>query len=146
MQTTTRQYSEQIAWSIDSELLRKLLICETAGRPNAAVDQTILGPSFMSRVTIPNPRSEENSSELNLIGSAGISGHRTVDSRAYMYAPGEDETSPVSGDQVQGDWDFGANGQFREDIGEIGGDQANIFSRPNDFGWAIENYLDLNLK
>lgn len=145
VQTTTRQYSEQTSWSIDSELLHRLLIYETAGRPDAAVDQTILGSSFISHVTVPNRRSDETSSELNLIGSAGISGHRTVDSRRSIYPPDEDEASSPARGQAQGTWDFSTQGQFAGDMGGILDEDA-ILSRPNDFGWAIENYLDLNLR
>lgn len=70
-----------------------------------------------------------------------------MDSRRSIYPPDEDEaSSQVSRAQAQGGWDFNSQGQ--QFSGDMGGllDEDAILSRPNDFGWAIENYLDLNLR
>ncbi|OAQ60369.1 Zn(II)2Cys6 transcription factor [Pochonia chlamydosporia 170] len=137
------------SFSIDGQLLWDILIYERAGRPDAGADQSIFGKTLK----VGSKSREDDvrtSAEFDLVGSAGISGHKAVSKETPAYAPNEDmpptprvlenieemdESTPVMGVSVED--------RFFEGIGGLDG-QEHLFLQANDFGKAIDNWLSFD--
>lgn len=137
------------AFSIDAQLLWDMLIYERAGRPDAGTDQSIFGKTLKIG-TKPNEEDVRSAAEFDLVGSAGISGHKAVSKETPAYAPNEDvpptprvlENIPEM-DETTPNMEVSVEDRFFEGIGGLDG-QEHLFLHANDFGKAIDNWLSLD--
>ncbi|KAF5515330.1 hypothetical protein CGCS363_v000123 [Colletotrichum siamense] len=139
--------SQSRSFSINSQLLWDLLIYDKAVRPDAGWDQSMFGPTL--KADVAELSAEDRAAEFDLVGSAGISGHKAMPNEAAVWPPNEDPP-PVDLPQNAGlDAQVGdlAGGPSFEDIFFEGvgpfGDQANRFFDGNDYGRAIDDWLNL---
>ncbi|RBR16714.1 hypothetical protein FVER53590_10018 [Fusarium verticillioides] len=87
----------QQKFSIDTRLLWDILCYEQAGRPDARADESIYS-GLASTYQDPATGTNDDGDEYDLVGSAGIIGHKTVSKDTPLYAPGEGEVShPIRG-------------------------------------------------
>ncbi|KAK6213463.1 c6 transcription factor [Colletotrichum tabaci] len=143
------------SFSIDTRLLGDLLVYDRAGRPDAGRDQSVFGPTLRSdtddaRTVIPIP-GDADAAEFDLVGSAGISAHKAVPDSAAVYAPDEEIASAaavVPETSASADLGEDARGPSFEDIFFDGawplGDPADRFFEANDYGRAIDDWLNLD--
>ncbi|KAI9045550.1 uncharacterized protein KD926_007966 [Aspergillus affinis] len=66
-------HESQLSWSINAQLLWDVLIYDKAGRPNASADKSM----FDDVVDLESVR-HEDVAEFAMVGSAGISGHKSA--------------------------------------------------------------------
>ncbi|KAF4995952.1 hypothetical protein FGRMN_4807 [Fusarium graminum] len=116
----------QQKFTIDTRLLWDILCYEQAGRPNAYGDQSMFSGLLCTTQDIGSHETESGAS-YDLVGSAGITGHKTVPKDTPIYAPGEET--------LQQNISYGS--------GSIVG-QPNIFPQAHDFGRAIDEWLSLD--
>ncbi|GJC83331.1 hypothetical protein ColLi_06169 [Colletotrichum liriopes] len=135
------------SFSIDAQLLWDLLVYDRAGRPDAGRDQSLFGPTLRSDADDLAPATD--AADFDLVGSAGISAHKAVPNQAAVYAPDEDiapvavpESATPAG-QSLGDAGPSFEDIFFEGAGPFG-DQANRFIEANDYGRAIDDWLNLD--
>ncbi|KAM0546946.1 hypothetical protein ACHAPJ_010606 [Fusarium lateritium] len=116
----------QQKFTIDTRLLWDLLCYEQAGRSDAHIDQSMFsGLSSTNQDTGSN--GTESGAGYDLVGSAGIIGHKTVPKDTPIYAPGEETLQQ----------------NIRDGFGSVVG-QQNIFPEAQDFGRAIDEWLSLD--
>ncbi|KAM0426095.1 hypothetical protein ACHAPT_008726 [Fusarium lateritium] len=144
----TQASEPQMSWSIDAQLLWDILIYEKAVRTNAAADRSLFGDP----ITIEADQREQDISEFAMVGSAGISGHKTVPKEVTAYAPEDNEgyhsinppNTPtgalVSGFNVGEDRFFDSFGDMNQMM-----DQDNSFLQAEDFGKAIDNWFNFDM-
>ncbi|TDZ13725.1 hypothetical protein C8035_v009134 [Colletotrichum spinosum] len=130
-------------FSINSQLLWDLLIYDRAARPDAGRDQSMFGPSLQSDTA--GQAAEERAAEFDLVGSAGISAHKAMPNQAAVWPPSEEHAHEVS-EEVQlepavGDFGTSFEDMFFEGV-EPFGEQANRFFDGNDYGRAIDDWLN----
>ena len=129
--------------SINSELLWDLLVYETAGRDDETHgQQSIFGPSLVKMAPLPKDTTkhhEARSVEYDLVGSAGISGHKTVPKESPAYAP-EDIATPKEPSTALS-WSF--EDRLVGGIDEVSSYEA-LLLQPNDFGRAIDEWLNFD--
>ncbi|EGX91795.1 hypothetical protein CCM_05952 [Cordyceps militaris CM01] len=147
--STTDFPQDRDSFSIDAQLLWDILVYERAGRPDAGADQSIFGKTLKVG-TATRQDDVRAAAEFDLVGSAGISGHKTVSKETPAYAPDED-ASPTPGmllsrntaDKV-GDGTaamlVSVQDRFFEGIGGLHGEE-HLFLQANDFGKAIDTWL-----
>ncbi|GKT40589.1 uncharacterized protein ColSpa_00770 [Colletotrichum spaethianum] len=139
--------SQNRSFSIDTQLLWNLLIYDRAGRPDAGWDQSVFGPTLRSDAR--DLSTGADAADFDLVGSAGLSAHKAVPNKAAVYAPDEDiapvavpATTPPAGHGL-GDMGPSFEDIFFEGVGPFG-DQANRFIEANDYGRAIDDWLNLD--
>ncbi|KFG82510.1 hypothetical protein MANI_110791 [Metarhizium anisopliae] len=139
------------SFSIDAQLLWDILIYERAGRPDAGADQSIFGKTLKVG-SKSRPGDAPTAAEFDLVGSAGISGHKAVSKETPAYAPNEDvpptprllETNMGAEDEATpGIGVSSVEDRFFEGIGGRDG-QEHLFLQANDFGKAIDNWLSFD--
>ncbi|RYC90178.1 hypothetical protein BFJ63_vAg6888 [Fusarium oxysporum f. sp. narcissi] len=135
----------QQKFTIDTRLLWDILSYEQAGRPDARADESVY--SGLASTNQDTGRGGNESGEgYDLVGSAGIIGHKTVPKDTPLYAPGEGEMShPIRG-RVPSDVS-GLLGSLQQNIQEGFGsamEPDNIFPQVHDFGRAIDEWLSLD--
>lgn len=135
------------SFSIDSQLLWNLLIYDRAVRPDGGWDQSMFGSTLKSDVSELSS-TEGRAAEFDLIGSAGISRHKAMPNEAAVWPPDEDhapvtlpESNPLS-EPVLGTLQPSFEDIFFEGVGPFG-DQGNRFLDGNDYGRAIDDWLNL---
>ncbi|OAQ98784.1 hypothetical protein LLEC1_05423 [Akanthomyces lecanii] len=151
------------SFSIDAQLLWDILVYERAGRPDAGADQSIFGKTL--KVGTKRRGAGDNddddgraAAEFDLVGSAGISGHKAVSKETPAYAPIENEDAPSGGgvlvdgasdggnnvnelsDEAAGVMTVSVEDRFFEGIGGLDGEE-HLFLQANDFGKAIDTWL-----
>ncbi|OHE98475.1 hypothetical protein CORC01_06266 [Colletotrichum orchidophilum] len=140
--------SQNRSFSINTQLLWDLLIYDRACRPDAGWDQSMFGPTLRSDAR--ELSAETSAAEFDLVGSAGISGHKAVPNDVGMYAP-NDDIAPVALPEHptpnlvgQGLGGMGPSFEdiFFEGVGPFG-DQSKRFIEANDYGRAIDDWLNL---
>ncbi|KAF5005367.1 hypothetical protein FDECE_8179 [Fusarium decemcellulare] len=138
----------QLSWSIDAQLLWDILISEKAVRLDAESDRSM----FDDTITLEAEHREHDVAEFAMVGSAGISGHKTVPKEVNAYAPEDDEryhritssTTPaeaaLSGFNVTDE-------RFFEEFGGMNQmmDEGNSFLQAEDFGKAINDWFSFDL-
>lgn len=138
------------SFSIDAQLLWDILIYERAGRPDAGADQSIFGKTLKVG-SKSRPGDAPTAAEFDLVGSAGISGHKAVSKETPAYAPNEDvpptprllETNMGAEDEATPGIGVSVEDRFFEGIGGRDG-QEHLFLQANDFGKAIDNWLSFD--
>lgn len=134
----------QQKFTIDTRILWDLLSYEQAGRSDAHIDQ-----SMFSGLSSMNPDVGSNGTEsgvgYDLVGSAGIIGHKTVPKDTPIYAPGEGQLTAVENDRLNKDLILTETLQqnIRDGFGSVVL-QQNIFPQAHDFGRAIDEWLSLD--
>ncbi|OAA73463.1 hypothetical protein ISF_00364 [Cordyceps fumosorosea ARSEF 2679] len=159
---------ERDSFSIDAQLLWDILVYERAGRPDAGADQSIFGKTLKVGTKVRGEDDVRAAAEFDLVGSAGISGHKAVSKETPAYAPNEDSAPPpppppplpplttggvgvLVGSSGGGMGDMGEDGtagpmlvsvedRFFEGIGGLDGEE-HLFLQANDFGKAIDTWL-----
>ncbi|KAF4445827.1 hypothetical protein F53441_10472 [Fusarium austroafricanum] len=133
------------SWSINADLLWNILIYERAGRHNAAADRTMFGNGVTSKAS----HHEDDIAEFAMVGSAGMSGHKTVAVEVTAYAPDDDEEECYGVDQttsaetMESGWDM--DDRLRESLGDADAmDQNHLFLQVSDFGKAIDNWFSVD--
>lgn len=150
VQSPNSDHQGQPSFSIDAQLLWDILIYERAGREGAAADQSIFG-STLNIGTKVRELDARLTAEFDLVGSAGISGHKAVSKETPAYAPNENEDvsepmmmrgvseslaeMPLLGTSVED--------RFFEGMGgvEQWADEDHVFLQAHDFGKAIDGWL-----
>ncbi|KAJ3479977.1 hypothetical protein NLG97_g8179 [Lecanicillium saksenae] len=148
------------SFSIDAQLLWDILVYERAGRPDAGADQSIFGKTLKVGTKMREDDVHAAAAEFDLVGSAGISGHKAVSKETPAYAPNEDGP-PTPGVLVSSGGGGGATSgggpvdnvsdgagamlvsvedRFFEGIGGLDGEE-HLFLQANDFGKAIDTWL-----
>ncbi|KAL4739211.1 hypothetical protein BDV11DRAFT_215347 [Aspergillus similis] len=115
-------------WSVNVHLLRDILIAA----PPKQIAANIMGPglatdcALQADSTTPDP-------DFELIGSAGISGHKTVARNLVTYYPPEQVLQPTPPDlsALLGEPGLAVTGS------------ATAFLQPQDYGRFIDNWLNL---
>lgn len=126
-------------WSIDAKLLWDLLIYERAGKEDGKPDQSIFAPPLTSTI-VDGAHGVGATIEFNLVGSAGISGHRSVPQEIPVYAPGE-RPGNLGYEALSMDFDASINdGPF--EMPSLMNNQEMTFLQFNDFGRAIDSWLN----
>lgn len=137
----------QQAWSINAQLLWDLLIYEKAGRESASMDQSIFGGSF----TPAAGANRQDVADFDLVGSAGISGHRSAPKEIPVYAPEDKAKTPAAVEASAGNGnrvgaEMGGSVENRLFEGLTGfSEQDSLFLQANDFGRAIDNWLSFDM-
>ncbi|KAF5597825.1 quinic acid utilization activator [Fusarium pseudocircinatum] len=135
----------QQKFTIDTRLLWDILSYEHAGRPDARADESIYR-GLASTHHDPTRGIDGDVDGYDLVGSAGIIGHKTVPKDTPLYAPGEGEVShPIRG-RVPSDAS-GLLGSLQQNIQDGFGsamEPDNIFPQVHDFGRAIDEWLSLD--
>ncbi|KAF5572359.1 quinic acid utilization activator [Fusarium pseudoanthophilum] len=135
----------QQKFSIDTRLLWDILCHEQAGRPDARDDESMYSDLASTHLD-PARGIDDDGDGYDLVGSAGIIGHKTVPKDTPLYAPGEGEVShPIRG-RVPSDAS-GLLGSLQQNIQEGFGsamEPDNIFPEVHDFGRAIDEWLSLD--
>ncbi|KAH7126053.1 hypothetical protein EDB81DRAFT_203261 [Dactylonectria macrodidyma] len=132
----------QESWSIDAQLLWDILIYEKAGREDAARDCSM----FEDSLTAGPENQRQHVAEFDLVGSAGIFGHKTAPKEVPVYAPDDDANATERPSA-------GATRALTETVNEernyerFAGinEQDGLFLQPNDFGRAIDNWFNFDL-
>lgn len=122
--------------SIDTELLWDLLIYESAGRDGESPRHSIFASPLVQLPTVR--RDDTAADEYDLVGSAGISGHKTVQKES-PYAP-EEVAGPLDGAPVA---PWVAENGFMSGFDEESNYEA-LLLQPNDFGWAIDDLMSFH--
>ncbi|KAF7556393.1 hypothetical protein G7Z17_g1438 [Cylindrodendrum hubeiense] len=132
----------QESWSIDAQLLWDILIYEKAGREGAARDCSI----FDDSLTAGPENQRQDVAEFDLVGSAGIFGHKTAPKEVPVYAPDED-TSPLERTNVGAVRAVPETAHEDRAYERFAGlnEQDGLFLQPNDFGRAIDNWFNFDL-
>ncbi|KAF4450527.1 hypothetical protein F53441_6382 [Fusarium austroafricanum] len=115
--------TSQHKFTIDTRLLWDLLSYEQAGRSDAHIDQSM----FRGLSSTNCDERAESGASYDLVGSAGIIGHKTVAKDTPIYAPGEE--SPQQ--------------NIRDGFGSMTGPEI-IFPQAHDFSRAIDEWLSLD--
>ncbi|RJE21838.1 hypothetical protein PHISCL_05822 [Aspergillus sclerotialis] len=133
------------SFSINSRLLWDTLTYDRVGRPNGQTDESMFSGSLVS-----NPERQEtdfgSAAEFDLVGSAGISGHKAVPLETPLFPPdGDAGTSAHGGFENMPEIssslpDFG----IPVDVPGLN-DQESFFLQANDFGRAIDDWLNIEL-
>lgn len=143
---------DQQSFSIDAQLLWNILIYDRAVQPDAGIDRSMFGRTLISPAA---PHEDEDGSravtaEFDLVGSAGISGHKAVPKEIPFRAPNDDAPTPTatrggngSGDLLMPDMGLSVEDIYFEGVGGLG-DQENLFLQANDYGRAIDNWLNFD--
>ena len=140
----------QQLWSIDTKLLNDLLRYETAGRRPNSSSSSITSKSLMPRTEAMANDSASVAADYDLVGSAGISAHRTAPTEAPLNPPGEpagifglmDFLSNVH-QQVPGGPPGPLAEPFLDEVGAPASD-PNLFLPANDHWRSIDDWLTLN--
>jgi hypothetical protein len=141
----TGSQTAQQSFSIDAQLLWDMLIYERAGRVGATADQSMFGDSASTDIT----QAATTRAEFDLVGSAGISGHKSAPKETPAYAPNDAATSPrilgstPTARQRGAEMVGSAENRYFDSVGGLG-DQENWFLQPDDFGRAIESWLNFD--
>ena len=69
--------SRSTAWSTDTRLLSRLLVYETAGQRKTSPDTSLRGRTLVLKANL-TAGDDAAVSDYDLVGTSGISGHRTV--------------------------------------------------------------------
>lgn len=121
-------------------LLWEILISSPSRKQSGPLPGDLFGPLLASSIAQNLSRSNDSfpDPEYALIGSAGISGHRTVAKELVSYPP--EDGPPVYGDQNQfPNLDFsGLTGSPELGLSGSGGGLL----QPQDYGRLIENWLN----
>lgn len=135
------------AFSIDAQLLWDILIYDRAGLPNSGSNST--DPITREQSLRATTEDMCRGSEFDLVGSAGISGHRSAGAHIPIYAPGDDavyagtntETNPSTAPDL-----ITPMGSSMEDIYGSGidgfNDQMDPLFLADDYGRAIDGWLN----
>lgn len=128
-------------FSIDAQLLWDILIYEQAGLHNATADQSMFGESLKSERA--HSENDLSLAAANLVGSAGISGHKTVPAKYIVppYAPSEGGTPPRMTDRMVSDVEKLVESRAFQGLGEV---NDHSFLQASDFNKAIENWWDVD--
>ncbi|KAF5669058.1 fungal specific transcription factor factor domain-containing protein [Fusarium denticulatum] len=135
----------QQKFTIDTRLLWDILSYEHAGRADARADESIYS-GLTSIHQAPARGTNEDGDGYDLVGSAGIIGHKTVPKDTPLYAPGEGEVSHTIRGRVPSDAS-GLLGSLQQNIQDGFGsamEPDNIFPQVHDFGRAIDEWLSLD--
>ncbi|KAF5268608.1 hypothetical protein FOXYS1_496 [Fusarium oxysporum] len=137
--------ARQQKFKIDTRLLWDLLSYEQAGRADAHIDQSIFsGLSTVHQTAGSN--GTEPGDGYDLVGSAGIIGHKTVAKDTPLYPPGQGELADVLDNRPPSDAS-GLMASLQQNVwngfgSAVGPD--NIFPQVHDFGRAIDEWLSLD--
>lgn len=139
--------SPEQAFSIDAQLLWDILVYDRAGLPSA-------GTESVDSLTKEQPlraATEDLSqgSEFNLVGSAGITGHRSAGAHIPVYAPGDDavyasanaETNPGTASDLMAPMGSSMEGIYGSGIDGFN-DQTDPLFLADDYGRAIDGWLN----
>ncbi|UNI24498.1 hypothetical protein JDV02_010238 [Purpureocillium takamizusanense] len=135
--------SEPLCLSIDSKLLWNMLIYEKAGRDFSRLDQSIFGSSLTQIPATPRENEHDRvDAAYDLVGYAGISGHKTVPRESPAYAP-EDNITPPDTQSVAHGPEIMPTGP--SSLIGMGSDSTYEppFFQANDFGRAIDEWMGL---
>ncbi|KAH8647737.1 hypothetical protein BX600DRAFT_484365 [Xylariales sp. PMI_506] len=138
-------------WSIDAQLLWDILIYEKAGQPFCRDDRSIFGETLMRTRSdsVQDTIATGSEAEFDLIGTAGIYGHRAVPKQTPLYAPTENAIPLAKAGYAPHKilaWAGSETTPESAHIRAMGGSsgQDNMFLCADEYGKAIENWLDFD--
>ncbi|KEZ43927.1 Uncharacterized protein SAPIO_CDS4115 [Scedosporium apiospermum] len=136
--------------SINAQLLWDMLIYERAGQRDAAADQSMFHDSLAQiPAAIQDNNQDTTTAEFDLVGSAGISGHKTVPKDSPAYPP-DDAATPLdhasSGPGTAPEATAGVADAERY-VDGIGAESnyEGLYFQADDFSRAIDDWMSINL-
>lgn len=127
-----------------------MLIYERAGQKDAIADQSMFDGSLTpTPTTIRGNDQDETTAEFDLVGSAGISGHRTVPKECPVYPPDDTATLPEQPSEAP---DIGfeealpSTDLYRYLDGvEVDSNYEGLSFQAHDFSRVIEDWMNIGL-
>ncbi|CAG8298736.1 unnamed protein product [Penicillium salamii] len=135
-------YSNE-AWSINAQLLWDILVFEKAGQNDGSADRSMFDDLVTSEV-----EHSQDVDECAMVGSAGISGHKTAWKGISAYAPQDnDPYKPLRNLTTPGGAvEEAHNGRGFEGLGDLNTiDQGNFLLRAEDFGRAVNDWMKFDM-
>lgn len=135
------------SWSIDSQLLWDTLIYEKAGRRNAKVDLSMFGDT----IAVDTEHNSQDVAEFDMVGSAGLSGHKAAWKQVSAFAPGENDPYLTAQPQRAGmaatvTSTTTQNNHVLDGFGAMEMmDQGNFLLQAEDFGRAVNDWIDFDM-
>lgn len=124
--------------SIDSKLLWDLLVYETAVQDDQTTTHSVFDSSLKRHASTGGSTSHDlKNIEYDLVGSAGISGHKTFPKESPIYAP--DDAGTPRPPEVPLPWSFET--EFMGGVQDESNYEAMGF-QPNDFSRAIDEWIN----
>jgi hypothetical protein len=124
---------------MDSKLLQDLLIYPSVPRHEVEHREDMFGTSLCAIADSEHGRDPENSTDYNLVGSVGISGHKTVCNEIPAYAPQTAATPRDTAVAVPYLFD-----ERNVEAGEGVSSYEALFLQADDFGRAIDEWMSFN--
>jgi hypothetical protein len=131
--------------SVDASLLWDLLVYENSGVPRSAPTSSMFGDTLLQKRVEDSQSSSSQASgpAFDLIGSAGIYGHKTVPKATPFYPPNDHGTPLGKADYRSEEAHvFPAFGGGAVD-GPDGQDSLFLFA--NEYGRSLETWLDFDV-
>lgn len=135
----------QRPWSINAQLLWDILVFEKAGRSNASADR-----SLFDDVITSEGEHQQDVAECAMVGSAGISGHKTALRQIAAYAPQDNDpykplfnttTPSIAAEQPNVPDERGFEG-----LGNLNTmDQGDLLLQAEDFGRAVNDWINFDM-
>ncbi|KAH8435217.1 uncharacterized protein LDX57_012846 [Aspergillus melleus] len=135
-------HGSQQAWSVNVHLLWEVLVSSPTNKLSEGFSKDIFGPCLTNSIVQSSSQSDDALSgpELALIGSAGISGHRTVAKELVTYPP---EELPQPDESHNAVLDLDLSGLVGNSALGLSGTAGGGLLQPQDYGRLIENWLNL---
>lgn len=140
--------SSEPSFSINARLLWDILIYDRAGQVNARADSSMLGSTLVSKTPEKVAEVRAVDEEFDLIGSAGLTGHKSMIHQGPAYAPDEENILDLDEDTL--DTTPHAITNMAITIGDINleglggyGNEESMFLA-QDYGRAIGDWFDFD--
>ncbi|KAM0421177.1 hypothetical protein ACHAPT_011069 [Fusarium lateritium] len=132
-------------WSINAQLLWDILVYDKAGRENASADRSMFEAVITSEVD-----QQHDVAEYALVGSAGMSGHKTALSEISAYAPQDSDPyeplATLATPRVRERGPGVLNERGFEAFGDLNSmDQGDFFLQAEDFGRAVNDWINFDM-
>lgn len=129
-----------------------MLIYERAGQQDATADQSMFDTSLTpTPTTIHRNDDDESTTKFDLVGSAGISGHRTVPKECPIYPPDDVATPPEqqepseAADMMLGEAMASTDMYRYLDGVEVDSNYEGLSFQAQDFSRVIDDWMNIGL-
>ncbi|VUC35906.1 unnamed protein product [Clonostachys rosea] len=141
--------SGEPSFSINARLLWDVLIYDRAGQVNARADYSMLGSTLVSREPEKGAEAPVVDAKFDLIGSAGLTGHKAMIHQGPAYPPEDENTNDFDEDNI--DTTPHAITNMAITIGDVNlegvggyGNEESMFLQAHDYGRAIGDWFDFD--
>ncbi|KAE8362442.1 hypothetical protein BDV27DRAFT_18439 [Aspergillus caelatus] len=140
-------HEPHLSWSIDAQLLWDILIYEKAGRRETNTDKSM----FDGIIDVEDQCHESDVAEFSMVGTAGISGHKTAWKEISAYAP-EDNTPRHQLNRLNTPIGSTSQGPSATQLGGVDSltdlnmiNQGDFFLQAEDYGRAIHDWFNFDM-